>query len=596
MDEYKLLTNNEEEEFVSDGSVDSKGRICVRAKTGGWRAFSLIIGYELVEKLAFGGVVANLMVYLTTKLHEGTVSSSNIVTNWMGTVFLTPLLGAYIADTYLGRFWTFATSSCIYILGMGILTLAVSLKSLKPPDCPSNKGCEKGSFLQTGTFYFALYLLALGQGGTKPNLSTFGADQFDDFHPTEKMHKNSFFNWWFFIVLFGGLLGQTFIVYIQENVSWGVGYGAITGLLLIAYVVVMMGSPIYRYKVVEDCPLQRVGKVIARMIQSRNMQVATDASCLHEVDSKEYLSEGRYPIASSKHQRFLDKEALLDSRNPNPCSLTDIEETKQVLRVLPIWLTDIFPSTILVQSLTLSIKQAMTMDRHIGSNFEIPSGSIGVFFQIPMLLTIPIYDRLIIPLFRRLTGNPRGITLLQRIGIGMVLQSIAMVTAGLTEIVRLDVIQSHGIADDKDAIVPLSFFILVPQLVIMGIAEAMVEVGKLEFFYDQAPESMRSLGNAMYAASNGIGSFLSGAILTLVTHITGRHGHKSWVLNNLNASRLDYFYALLVALNIINYVAFLTVSWRYEYKREPNQALGKAYSKATLVVDNGGQKAEETLI
>ncbi|GLJ35414.1 hypothetical protein SUGI_0712230 [Cryptomeria japonica] len=130
---YKLLMSNEAEEFVSDESVDSKGRPSVRAKTGGWRACSLIIGYELVEKLALSGVLANLMVYLTTKLHEGTVSSSNNVSNWIGTLSLTPLHGAYIADTYLGCFWTFAGFSCIYILGVGILTLTVSLGSLKPP-------------------------------------------------------------------------------------------------------------------------------------------------------------------------------------------------------------------------------------------------------------------------------------------------------------------------------------------------------------------------------------------------------------------------------------------------------------------------------
>ncbi|KAH9318964.1 hypothetical protein KI387_020733, partial [Taxus chinensis] len=72
--------------------------------------------YEFVERLAFAGIWANLVVYLTNKLHEGTVSSARNVTNWIGTLSLTPLLGAYIADTYLGRFRTFAVFSCIYIL------------------------------------------------------------------------------------------------------------------------------------------------------------------------------------------------------------------------------------------------------------------------------------------------------------------------------------------------------------------------------------------------------------------------------------------------------------------------------------------------
>ncbi|XP_057840358.2 protein NRT1/ PTR FAMILY 5.3-like [Cryptomeria japonica] len=580
------------EEFVCDGSVDFKGRSNVRAKTGGWRACSLIIGYELVERLAFAGVWANLVVYLTTKLHEGTVSSSNNVNNWVGTLSLTPLLGAYIADTYLGRFRTFLASSCIYILGMGIMTLAVSLKSLKPPECPSNEGCKKASSLQVGIFYFALYLLALGQGGTRPNISTFGADQFDDLHPKEKIYKNSFFNWWVFIVFFGSLFGQTFIVYIQDNISWGVSYGIITGLIIIAYVVFIIGSPIYRYKAVAGSPLKRVAKVIVRMIQNRKMQVPTDATCLHEVDSKEYISQGRYPIGHTKTLRIFDKAAILNSRHSKPCSVTDVEETKLVMRVLTIWLTVIFPSTILGQAATLFIKQAMTMDRHMGSKFQIPSGSIGVFLQIPMLLTIVIYDRFIIPFSRKFTGNPRGITILQRIGVGIVLQAIAMVVAAVAEVIRLNVIKSHGIAHDMNAIVPLTFATLIPQLAVMGIAEAMVEVGKLEFFYDQAPDSMRSLGNAMYAASQGLGSFLSSGILTVVTNITGRNGHKSWILDNLNASRLDYFYALLAVLSIMNCLLFLTMSCLYTYKREPSEALGNDSSKLTQAVDHINTKDE----
>jgi peptide/histidine transporter 3/4 len=59
---------------------------------------------------------SNLFVYLTKKLHQGTVTSSNNVTNWIGTIFITPILGAYIADAHLGRYWTFVISALIYLL------------------------------------------------------------------------------------------------------------------------------------------------------------------------------------------------------------------------------------------------------------------------------------------------------------------------------------------------------------------------------------------------------------------------------------------------------------------------------------------------
>ena len=66
--------------------------------------------------MAFYGIASNLVVYMTRKLHEGTVKSSNDVTNWVGTVWMTPILGAYIADAYVGRYWTFVIGSAIYLL------------------------------------------------------------------------------------------------------------------------------------------------------------------------------------------------------------------------------------------------------------------------------------------------------------------------------------------------------------------------------------------------------------------------------------------------------------------------------------------------
>lgn len=73
------------------------------------------VGYEMFERMSYYGIASNLVVYLTKKFHEGTVTSSNNVTNWLGTVWMTPLLGAYIADTYLGRYWTLVITSGIYL-------------------------------------------------------------------------------------------------------------------------------------------------------------------------------------------------------------------------------------------------------------------------------------------------------------------------------------------------------------------------------------------------------------------------------------------------------------------------------------------------
>ncbi|KAE8714771.1 Protein NRT1/ PTR FAMILY 5.2 [Hibiscus syriacus] len=171
-------------DFTRGGTVDLHGRPVFASKTGKWKACAFLVGYEAFERMAFHGIASNLVNFLTTQLHEDTISSVRNVNSWSGSVWITPILGAYVADAYLGRFWTFTVSSLIYVMGMIMLTTAVSLKSLKPT-C-SNGVRNKASTLQSTFFYISLYTIAIGAGGTKPNISTFGADQFDDFNPMKR--------------------------------------------------------------------------------------------------------------------------------------------------------------------------------------------------------------------------------------------------------------------------------------------------------------------------------------------------------------------------------------------------------------------------
>lgn len=577
---------NEVDKFALDGSVDLHGRPVERAKTGGIKACSYIVGYEFCERLAFGGIWANLVIYLTSKLHEGTVSASRNVTNWTGTMWIIPIIGAYIADTHWGRYWTFLVFAFVYVVGMGLMTLAVSLTSLRPPACPSGEGCEKASPLQIGVFYFALYLLAVGAGGTKPNISTFGADQFDEFHPKEKSHKNHFFNWWMFTIFLGTLFGKTFLIYIEDNVSWGVSYGIITAAIVISVIIVLIGTPFYRHKIRTGSPLKRMAKVFFRAATNWKAKAPSDPSELYEVDSKEYVSKGRYPISHTKTLRVMDKAAIKsDAKDTSKvCTVTEVEETKLMIGLLPVWVASIIPSTMITQAGTLFVKQAETLERHVGSSFEFPAASATAFLTLSMLITTVIYDRLLVPFLRRYTGNPKGITALQRMGSGMLIQVIVMIVAMLVEFKRLDVIKQHHLQDNKKAIVPRSIFTLIPQFALMGMADALLDIGKIDFFYDQAPESMQSLGTSLFTSSHGVGAFTSSLLLTAVSNISARGNRKGWILNNLNASHLDYYYAFLAVLLFLNFLFFLFVSHIYAYKREVTRALGDDSEKAIEIL------------
>ncbi|OAY78342.1 Protein NRT1/ PTR FAMILY 5.3 [Ananas comosus] len=118
-----LESEHAQREYTEDGSVDLRGNPILRCKRGGWTACSFIVVYEVFERMAFYGIASNLVLYVTNKLHQGTVDAANNVTNWAGTVFLMPILGAYVADAYLGRYWTFVIGSAIYLLVIFITVL-----------------------------------------------------------------------------------------------------------------------------------------------------------------------------------------------------------------------------------------------------------------------------------------------------------------------------------------------------------------------------------------------------------------------------------------------------------------------------------------
>ncbi|XP_066166837.1 protein NRT1/ PTR FAMILY 5.1 isoform X3 [Oryza sativa Japonica Group] len=525
--------------------------------------------------MAFYGVAANLVVYLTTELREETVSSVRNVNNWTGSVWMTPIAGAYIADAFLGRFWTFTVSSLIYLTpvkmqGMILTTLSVSLKALHP-QCTPDGACAPATRSQVAFFYAALYTMAIGAGGTKPNISTFGADQFDDFDARESRTKASFFNWWMFSSFTGGLVAVLVLVYVQENVGWGVGYAIPTAGLALSLLLFYVGTPFYRHKPVRRGaaagPARLVGRVFRAAFANRRRQLHGDQ--LHEHDAAWYAAAGtKRRLHHTRGYRFLDKAALpAAAAEAEACTVTEVEEVKLITGMIVVWLTTLVPCTIWAQVNTLFVKQGTTLDRTVGG-VRIPAASLGSFITISMLLSIPVYDRVLVPLARRRTGEPRGITLLQRLGVGSALQVAAVACACLVELRRMRAIRAASATAAHDT-VPMSIFWMLPQYILIGVGDVFSSVGILEFFYEQSPQGMQSLGTTFFTSGLGVGNFLNSLLVTAVDRATrGGGAGKSWIGDNLNDSHLDYYYAFLLLLAVINLAVFVWVATRYEYKKE----------------------------
>jgi peptide/histidine transporter 3/4 len=98
-----------------------------------------------------------------------------------------------------------------------------------------------------------------------------------------------------------------------------------------------------------------------------------------------------------------------------------------------------------------------------------------------------------------------------------------------------------------------------------------VNIGTLEMFYSEAPESMRSTASALQLVTVALGNYLSSALVSIVTGITTRGGAPGWIPNNLNFGRVDLFYTLLVVLSVLNYLFFLVIARYYKYREVCSQ-------------------------
>ncbi|XP_062098302.1 protein NRT1/ PTR FAMILY 5.10-like [Humulus lupulus] len=549
-----------------DGAVEFKGLPVSKTNHGGWRSAAFIIGVEVAERFAYYGISSNLVTYLTGPLGQSTAAAAANVNAWTGTASLLPLLGAFVADSYLDRYRTIALASLLYILGLGLLSLSAVLPSLIGFSCQTNDhiSCSPPQ-LQVILFFFSLYLVGAAQGGHKPCAQAFGADQFDGEDLEECKARSSFFNWWYFGVCVGGTIAIFIVSYVQDNLSWALGFGIPCVAMVIALVVFLLGTTTYRYCITlnEKGPFARIGSVFVAAF--RNWRTVSPTISSLEVESHEFLHHQR-----SEQFKFLNKALFTPNHlknNDSVCSVTEVEEAKAVLALFPIWVPCLVYGIVLAQSPTFFTKQGATMDRTVVSGFKIPAASLQCLISLATVIIIPIYDSSFVPIARAFTRKPAGITVLQRIGTGIFLSATSMVVAALVEIQRLNIALKYDLVNKPSATIPMSIWWLVPQYLLSGIADCFALIGMQEFFYDQVPTELRSIGLALYLSVVGVGSFLSSFLVSVIENATDGDGRDSWFSNNLNRAHLDYFYWLLATLCAFGFAAYLHFARSYIYKR-----------------------------
>ncbi|XP_022755664.1 protein NRT1/ PTR FAMILY 2.7-like isoform X2 [Durio zibethinus] len=444
---------------------------------------------------------------------------------------------------------------------MIMLTLTAKLSSLKPPPCETGSSlCQTPSKVQLAILYVSIAMASAGLGGSRYTLATMGANQLD-----KPKDKETFFNWFFFTIFASCIISSTAIVYVEDSISWELGYGICFAANFVALAIFLAGHQFYRRDKPRGSPFTGLLRVVVAAVWKRKLVLSSRSEdYYHEHDGTNKVM----PATPKRSFRFLNRAALKtegdiysDGSIARPwklCTLQQVEDLKTLIRLFPIWSSGIFLTTPIAIQSSITVIQALSMDRHLGSNFKIPAASIVVVVLISSSIFVALFDRFLFPTWQKLIGRP--LTPLQRIGVGHVINVLSMAISALVESKRLETVHAHHLEAQHGAIVPMLVWWLFPQLVVVGIGDAFHFPGQVALYYQEFPASLRTTATAMVSLVVGIAFYVSTALVDLIRNVTG------WLPENINSGRLDNLYWILVTAGALNFIYFLVCAKLYKYQ------------------------------
>ncbi|KAK7259022.1 hypothetical protein RIF29_24616 [Crotalaria pallida] len=536
-------------------------------RKGGLRTMPFIIVNECLEKVASYGIMPNMILYLVNDYKMAVVSATNLLYTWSAMSNILSIFGAFLSDAYFGRFRVIFIGSISSLLGLTVLWLTATIPELRPSCETLNQICNSANAAQLAVLFLSLVLISIGAGCVRPCSIAFGADQLSiKEHSYDERLLDSYFNWYYTSIGVSTLVAFSVIVYIQENLGWKIGFGVPAILMFISAFSFIAGSPYYVKVNARKSLLTSFAQVVVVATKNRKLN-------LHECSSDLYYrGHDEELLVPTDSLRFLNKACIirnlerdlkLDGSVSDPwslCTVGQVESLKALLRVLPMWSTSIF---MMVSQGSFATLQANTMDRRLFGNFKMPAGSTNTIMIVTLSIVIPTYDRVMVPILAKYTGQPRGFSSKVRMGIGLLFICAAKATSAMVETMRRRKAIEEGFIDQPDAVIHMSSLWLVPEFVLLGFAEAFFPVGQVEFFYTYFPKSMSSFSMALFtlglAAADGVGSI----VVNTVDKVTSIGGNESWLSTNINRGHLNYYYALLSFLGLINFLYFLAICWAY---------------------------------
>ncbi|OEL18592.1 Protein NRT1/ PTR FAMILY 2.13, partial [Dichanthelium oligosanthes] len=339
-----------------------------------------------------------LTSYLISRYNMKDNAATNVGNVYSGTTSFAPVVGAFVADAFWGRFRTMLFGSVIGVIGMVVITLSATIRQLKPPSCSAvaqEAGtCVGPSALHRAVLYVGMGLLVVSAGGTNPTALPFGADQFDETNERHKAGLKSFFNWFYATAMMATFLVLTVIVYVQDKVSWALGFAIPTALTVVAFAVFLAGTKVYIYVPPEGSIFSSVARVVVASCRKWRLRLPhpddarLQGEVLYNPDPAAGDGPGRvFRLPLTLQLSFLNKAAIVtdaDEVRPdgsparpwNLCSVQQVEELKCLVKIIPVWVSGVVSFIMMTEMNNYTYIQARTMDLHMGRRFTIPAISI----------------------------------------------------------------------------------------------------------------------------------------------------------------------------------------------------------------------------
>ncbi|NXW01320.1 S15A1 protein, partial [Fregetta grallaria] len=362
-----------------------------------------IVVNEFCERFSYYGMRAVLVLYFKYFLQWDDNLSTAIYHTFVALCYLTPILGALIADSWLGKFKTIVSLSIVYTIGQAVMAVS----SINDLTDHNRDGSPDNVSVHIALSMVGLILIALGTGGIKPCVAAFGGDQFED---DQEKQRTRFFSIFYLSINAGSLL-STIITPILRAQECGIhskqrcyplAFGVPAALMAVALVVFIVGSKMYKKVQPQGNVMIQVCKCVGFAIKNRFRH-----------RSKEFPKREHWlDWASEKYDKRL------------------IAQTKMVLKVLFLYIPLPMFWALFDQQGSRWTLQATTMDGNFGA-IQIQPDQMQTVNPILIIIMVPVVDAVVYPLIKKCKIN---FTPLRKITVGMFLASLAFVAAALLQV------------------------------------------------------------------------------------------------------------------------------------------------------------------